>query len=135
MRWLINNWAFKILSLILSLVLWLYVSGELEQGLGRRTEEITFYDIPIGILSWHGEEFKVKIEPDKAKVIIEGDRGKIDGIVKEDIVLFVDLGNLQEESYYELPIQFKLPQGLSEYINVSKIIPHTVIATIEKKGF
>ncbi len=80
MKWLINNWPFKILSLILSIILWLYVAGELERRLWLGTKEVTLNNIPIKILGLPEEEFKVEVKPNKANVVLYSYKSNVESI-------------------------------------------------------
>ena len=135
MKWIVHNLAFKILSLILSVALWLFVRGELERGLWRRSEERMFPQVPISILSSPEGDLDIVLQPNNAKVVIEGYTGEIENVSEDDIILFVDVGNLfvdlgnLEKSEYELPIQHKIPTGLT----LQKIDPPTLMATLKGK--
>ena len=128
MRWLINNWPFKIFSFILSIILWMYVAGELERGLWWKPREIKFRNIPVKILGAVENEFQVSMVPDKADVSLYNYKGDITGIKQDDITLFVDLGNLKAGSY-ELYIQSIVPKDFS----VNKIEPSVVKVTIKER--
>jgi YbbR domain-containing protein len=128
-KWLINNLPFKILSLILSMILWLYVAGELERGLWWRDREVTFINIPIKILDSKESEFKVDINPDKANIVLlYSYKSNLESIDREDIILFVDLGNLKSGTY-ELPVQ-NIP--INDF-TVKKIDPTKVKVVIQER--
>lgn len=127
MRWLINNLPFKIFSLILSLILWLYVAGELERGLWWKNRRATLSHIPVKMLVASGYGFTVDISPEAADIVLSG-YGSVGNVESEDIVLYVDLGDLQAGTY-ELYIQSIAPKEL----NIEKIIPHVVKATVKEK--
>lgn len=125
MKRFINNWPFKILSFVLSIILWLYVAGELERRLWLGTKEATFTNISIKTLGLPEEEFKVEIKPNKANIVLYSYKSNVESINREDIVLFVDLSNLKSGTY-ELYIQNIIPKEF----NISKINPPAVIVTI-----
>ena len=129
MKRFINNWPFKILSLILSIILWLYVAGELERRLWLGTKEVTLNNIPIKILGLPGEEFKVEVKPNKTDIVLYGYKNIIENIDREDITLFVDLGNFKSGTY-ELYIRYIIPKEF----NISQIDPPTAMVTILEKS-
>jgi hypothetical protein len=124
------------ISLILSLILWLYVTGELERGLWWKTKELTFYEIPIKVMGLPEKEFSLDIKPDKANVVLYSYKRNIENITRDDILLFVDLSNLMPVTYelspttYELSVKNMIPKDF----NVSKIEPSRVIVTIQKES-
>lgn len=124
MRWFFNNLVFKMFAFVMALILWLYVGGELEDGL-RRREEITFSKLPIRILSPSGVKFYVEITPKKADIVLGGYNIKNRGLLREDILLFVDLGELPE-GVYQLPLQYKIPKEVA----VKRIVPSTIRVAI-----
>ncbi len=128
MKRFINNLPFKILSVVLALILWLYVAGELERRLWLGTKGVTFDNIPIKILGLSEGEFKVEIKPNKASVVLYGYKSNPESIDSEDITLFVDLSNLKSGTY-ELYIQNIIPKEF----NISKIDPPTTMVTIREK--
>jgi YbbR domain-containing protein len=128
MKRLLNNWPFKILSLILSLILWLYVTGELERGLWWTNREVAFDDIPIKVMGLPGNEFKVDISPHKANVVLYSYKSNVENINSENVTLFVNLSNLKS-GIYELYIQNIIPKEF----NIGEITPSTVMVTIQEK--
>jgi len=126
MKRIVNNLPFKIISLILSLILWLYVTGELERGLWWKTKEVTFYEIPIRVMGLPEKEFNVDIKPDKANVVLYSYKRSIENITRDNIILFVNLTNLMSATY-DMPIENIVPRDFY----VSKIEPSKVIVTIQ----
>lgn len=127
MKQLINNWPFKMLSVVLSLVLWLYVTGELERGLWWTAKEITFTNVPIKIMSSQKNDFNVEIKPDKAKVVLYSYKSDLSRINPEDITLFVNLNDINSGTY-ELYIDNIIPEDF----NIREIEPSTVMVTIQE---
>ncbi len=128
MKRIVNNLPFKIISLILSIVLWLYVAGEFKQGLWWRTKNITFYGIPIRIMGLPEKEFYVDVKPDKASAMLYSYKRDVESINRDNIILFVNLSNLVPATY-ELPIESITPRDF----NISKIEPSKVIVAIHDK--
>ncbi len=129
MKRIINNLPFKIISLILSLVLWLYVSGELERGLWWKIKKVTFSEIPIKIMGLPKKEFNVNIKPDKADVVLYSSKRDIESVNRDDIILFVNLSSLTPATY-ELSVKNIIPKDF----NISKIEPSVVVVTIGKES-
>jgi YbbR domain-containing protein len=113
------------ISLILALVLWFYVAGELERGLWWKAKKVTFYEVPIRIMSLPDKEFNVNIEPDKANIVLSSYRSDIESITRDNIILFVNLTNFTPATY-EVQIESIVPRDLT----VVKIEPYRVLATI-----
>lgn len=125
MKRMLNNLPFKVISLVLALVLWLYVTGELERGLWWKTKEVTFYEIPIKVMGLPEKEFSVDIKPDKANVVLYSYKRNVESITRDNIILFVNLTNLTSATY-EMPIENIVPRDFY----ASKIEPSKVIVTI-----
>ncbi|MDD5455215.1 MAG: hypothetical protein PHW62_06960 [Candidatus Ratteibacteria bacterium] len=129
MKRIANNLHFKIISLVLSLILWLYVTGELERGLLWKTKEVTFDDIPIRVMGLPAKEFNVDIKPDKANVVLYSYKRNAGNINRDDILLFVNLDNLLPATY-ELSIENIIPKDF----DINKIEPARIIVTIFDKS-
>ena len=127
MKRFISNSPFKILALVLALILWLYVTGELEQGLWWQAERVTLTDVPIKILGLSDKEIEVKMEPTKTNVVLYSQTRDIESIDRDDITLFIDVSNL-DAATYELQIQSMTPKDF----NISRIEPPSVIITIRE---
>ena len=127
MKRFISNFPFKILALVLALILWLYVTGELEQGLWWQAERVTLTDVPIKILGLSDKEIEVKMEPTKTNVVLYSQTRDIESIDRDDITLFIDVSNL-DAATYELQIQSMTPKDF----NISRIEPPSVIITIRE---
>ena len=127
MRWLINNWPLKIVSLILSLVLWFYVSGESKMGIGLQPKERIVNQVAVKLLSSPEEDMEVNFQPDKVRVILKGSPQKLREITESDILLFVGVGKL-EEGEYELLVEGRVPEG----VRIGKIIPANVKVTLKR---
>jgi len=128
MKRIVNNLLFKIISLVLSLVLWLYVTGELERGLWWKVKKVTFYEIPIRIMGLPEKGFNIEIKPDKANVVLSSYKRDIESINRDKIILFVNLSSLTPATY-EVSIENIIPRDF----NISKIDPPGVIVTIQSE--
>jgi len=128
MKRIFNNLPFKILSLVLSLILWLYVTGELERGLWWRVKKVTFHEVPIRVMGLEEKGFDFEIKPEKADVVLSSYRRDVKTITGDDIILFVNLTNLVPATY-EMPVEKIVPEGF----NIDKIDPSKVIVTISDK--
>lgn len=125
MKRIFNNLHFKTLSLALSIILWIYVTAEVERGLWWGIKKVTFREVPVRIMGLKEERFNIEIKPEKVSIVLSGYKGDVENVTRDDIVLFVNLTNLAPATY-EMEVENIVPQNL----NVNKIEPAKVTVTI-----
>ncbi len=114
------------LSIVAAVVLWFYVvDGE------NPTQTQLYTDVPIEIMNVNTLESKNltlgSIETKSITVKLEGKRGNLHSIKKEDIIASIDVGNYTEGEYYA-EIKVHVPSSVS----VAEIKPSQIRLKVEK---
>lgn len=113
-KWFLNNLGLKVLSLILAIILWFYIGGELGQG--RNIQERVVRGIPVKVLeplSGLGQHpFQIKIVPERIDLVLRGPKVDIDRLAPGELVAFVDISNLEVDRRYQLPVRVILPEDI-----------------------
>lgn len=109
-KWILNN-SLKIISLVLAVMLWYFISMELiaKQNFDSRK----FNDIEIGLLAPAQESilgsFQINMNLQKIEVFLRGPKETIKNLNSEDVIAFLDVRKIKREGIYTLPVRFVLP--------------------------
>ncbi len=114
-RWFLNNPGLKVASLILAVLLWLYIEGEL--GVARLPIQKFFakktYDaVDVRVLGGALKAFPAKVGPSKVDLVLSGPKGLLNELEASGILAFVDCTGL-EKGKYELSLTVVLPEGIT----------------------
>lgn len=106
---MLNNWrenlGYRLLAIILSIILWLYVTSEQNPN--------TEYVVRIPLESENlGEGLVVANLPAEVQVRVEGRKGLINNLLPKDIKAYVDL-RAARIGDNTLPVQVSLPDGVA----------------------
>lgn len=135
----LEDWTMKLVALVITLGLWLGVTG-LRAPISRR-----YTNIPLNLRV--SNEFEVTNSPVKeVEITVSGDKGKIDQITDRDLLASLDLSDVQsgervvpitpENVSVELPAGVKL-EGITPSIipiKLEKIIERDVPVKAETEG-
>ncbi|PKM80494.1 MAG: hypothetical protein CVU89_13155 [Firmicutes bacterium HGW-Firmicutes-14] len=116
----IGRWGLKVLSLLLAVVLWVYVSNEINP-----TKQREFKAIPVetrGI----GQNLAVSELPASVNIRVQANQSIIAELDVRSIDVFVDLSRAKPGKS-KVPVQFRVPQG----VKVTDLRPQEVSVTIE----
>ncbi len=115
-----GNWGIKILSLVLAVVLWVYVSYEKNPTKGQE-----FKDIPIETRGV-GANLAVSQLPGSASVRVQANQDVLVNLSPRSIDVFVDLSGARP-GRVTAPVQVKVPDG----VKVTDLRPRDIQVTIE----
>ena len=112
-----KDFKLKIVSLIIAIIVWFYIMGDIgEEGLFFRPliTQQSFKEIPVYVLQ---DASKVKagfieVSPKKISIKVRGKKGKIKSLVKEDLLAYIDLSHF-ESGQYMVAVQLVLPQDIT----------------------
>ncbi|PKM47508.1 MAG: hypothetical protein CVV03_03020 [Firmicutes bacterium HGW-Firmicutes-8] len=124
-RFGIGNWSLKALSLILAVVLWIYVSNELNP-----TKEQEFKAVPIESRGT-GPNLAVTLPPGGVNVRLQASQNVMAGLSQKNIEVFVDLSQ-SKPGKTMVPVQVRVPAG----IKVTDLRPaeiHVMVEPIAEK--
>ena len=120
-KWLLNNITLKITALLLAILTWLYVRGEIKSQIETETKTITGLEVKIlgSVSPLRERQWQVRIEPARIDLKITGPYSRINKVRPENILVFVDLSNLKVGGEYPLPLNVNLPPGIEAELNVN----------------
>ncbi|MBC7326051.1 MAG: hypothetical protein H5T99_12195, partial [Moorella sp. (in: Bacteria)] len=115
-----QNWAYRLLALVLAVILWLYVTGE-QNPTG---EKVIRVPLETGNIK---EGLVVADRPDEVQVRVEGRKAAINNLLPRDVHAYVDLRDAREGDNF-LPVQVEVPPEIS----VVHINPGQVVVKVDK---
>lgn len=114
-RWFLNNPGLKVTSLILAVLLWLYVKGELG-GVGPPIQRFfvkkTYDAVDVKVLGDALKAFPTKVSLSKVDLVLSGPKDVLDKLEVSQILAFVDCTGLKKGKH-ELPLKVILPEGIT----------------------
>ncbi len=115
-----GDWGLKILSIILAVVLWVYVSNELNP-----TKDKEFKAVPVEVRGV-GQNLAVSEMPGTVNVRVQANQNLIADLDVRSIEVFVDLSRVRPGETV-VPVQVKAPGG----VKVTDLRPQQVPVKIE----
>lgn len=139
MKQLKNNWAAKLVSLILAIILWSFVIGS-----ENPTIKTTLYNVPITIENSEKLDDKGLVLMNDYKkytdVTVKGKRNQILNITSSHIRVIADVDNFNEGTHL-VKMKYEFPEGVSLAnapltidLDIQKIIKKDFQVMIENKG-
>ncbi len=119
-RFGMGNWSLKVLSLILAVVLWVYVSNELNP-----TKEQEYKAVPVETRAI-GSNLAVTGPPDSVNVKVQANQSVLAKLNPRSIEVFVNLSKAKPGKIV-VPVQVKVPAG----VKVTDLRPQEVSVTLE----
>lgn len=110
-----NNWKFKLLALMVSLILWFHVNSE-RNPRSTRTFDVSLRS--VGIARSHIAE----LDTPKVTVTVAGLKTAVDALAKDDVEAWVDLGRLrlgQDVTKASLAVEKRLPRAIQNELDVT----------------
>lgn len=93
----------------------------------QHTSTQEFSDIPVHTLNASGEQRNIKLQPNRIKISVKGQKHRIEQMKTVDIFAYVNCTELEEATGYDLPVGINLPSGLQ----LIQTEPTTIHVTIE----
>ncbi|MBU0651220.1 hypothetical protein KKC59_04855 [bacterium] len=98
-----KNIGLKILSVIIAVIIWFYIMGDLGYKvwfLDKDVQHKLIKDVPVGVLQVSDKvRGNVVVSPKTIDVVVTGKKEKIEAFTKDQILAFVDISNFKEGSY------------------------------------
>ncbi len=124
---LFSNLGIKISSLALALILWFSLYGGREGFSFIKGGEAEIV-VPVKVLEDPFSPFRIRVKPEKVKLVLTGSQRALKRLTVSRIVLFVTVEGLKKGEY-ELPPRVYLPEG----IKVSRRQPETVRVILDDR--
>ncbi len=121
-----NNWKYKLLALMVSLILWAHVNAERNPH-STKTFDVTLK--PVNLAKSHVAELNTP----KVSVTVAGLKTSVDALTKEDVEAWVDISKLRmkpDVTKASLAVERRLPRALEGNLDVT-ISPAKVAVRVE----
>lgn len=105
-----ENWPFKLFSLIFAIALWYYVVSETNPNIKKEYKAIPVTYKNESVLKKKNMTIVDPIEP-VVNVTLEGKRNVISRVSRNDILVYADMNELNEDG--DVSLNFSVPQGTS----------------------
>jgi YbbR domain-containing protein len=117
--YILHNFWWKLLSLLLAALTWLTIQTEFEKDQDlRETPVMTssariFPAIPINLLGAPGTLKRYKLDPATVSVEVSGSADELSRLREQDIFVYVDIRNAGDEKQFRRTIQAHVPHDMS----------------------
>jgi hypothetical protein len=113
---ILNNFWWKLLSLILGTLVWLVVNGSLEKSEYAQTPVVTvstrsFPTVPITLMTSVNNTNQFRLNPDFVSVEVSGKPEELEKLLTEQITAFVDVTKTPDEKEVRRDIEVQVPRG------------------------
>lgn len=105
-----ENWPFKLFSLIFAIALWYYVVSETNPNIKKEYKAIPVTYKNESVLKKKNMAIIDPIDP-VVNVTLEGKRNVISRVSRNDILVYADMNEMNEDG--EVSLNFSVPQGTS----------------------
>jgi len=130
-KWVLNNLALKLFSIIVAVGIWLYIHTEITKIVSQKT----FESIPVRMLADREElllaNYRVNISPEEINVLLRGEKNQLEKVRRGDLKALVDISDVEGEGIYNLPIKILLPENIELKKRVSPSACQVVIRGFE----
>lgn len=105
-----KNWPFKLISLIFAIALWYYVVSETNPNIKKEYKAIPVSYKNESVLKRKNMTIVDPLDP-VVNITLEGKRNVISRVSRNDILVYADMNELNEDG--EVSLNFSVPQGTS----------------------
>lgn len=105
-----ENWPFKLISLIFAIALWYYVVSETNPNIKKEYKSIPVSYKNESVLKRKNMTIVDPLDP-VVNITLEGKRNVISRVSRNDILVYADMNELNEDG--EVSLNFSVPQGTS----------------------
>lgn len=122
-----NSKLNMILSLVMAVILWLYVTGQVDPRTDRKLSDLEIEFTNLHELRDSGLDFAGSGD-ETANIVLEGKRAVLNKVSEEDIHITADLSKCSEGKN-TVTLKARTPKG----IDVDRISPQTITVNIEER--
>lgn len=120
-KWITNNFDIKILSLLMAIILWFYISSE------YNIISEKYFEIGVTPINLNEKLSIIEIR-EKVNVGVKGPQNLIENLTPSKIIGTIDLKNILEAGEYVIAVNITTPKN----VEIIKIIPENFRVTLEK---
>ncbi|HID16222.1 MAG TPA: hypothetical protein EYP16_05415, partial [Candidatus Atribacteria bacterium] len=122
LNWLRYNWGLKVISLMLSFLLWFYVTTV-------QTPKITkIFMVPLHYYGLNNELIILEKQKNYVDIYLRGPKRLVNQIDPSTLNVFLNLSRIVKQGTYEVEVNVSVPSG----VNLVKVEPETVKLKIDK---
>jgi len=122
LNWLRYNWGLKVISLMLSFLLWFYVTTV-------QTPKITkIFMVPLHYYGLNNELIILEKQKNYVDIHLKGPKRLVNQIDPSTLNVFLNLSRIVKQGTYEVEVNVSVPSG----VNLVKVEPETVKLKIDK---
>ena len=133
---LLQDFWLKLFSLALAVLIWLTVSFAIRKEVSpatvlasSHTEERTYYNIPVKVVSTASDVRSFKVNPTEVQVSVRGESRLLEGLQTDDIRAIVDLTGIESARALSKRIDVTTPAG----ITFLQVVPNEVDVIVPPK--
>ena len=113
---ILNNFWWKLLSVILATLVWLIVNGSLAKTEYPQTPVVTvstrsFPTVPITLMTSVNNTNQFRLNPDIVSVEVSGKPEELEKLLTEQITAFVNVTKAPDEKEVRRDIEVQVPRG------------------------
>ncbi len=131
-----KDFVLKLFALVLAVAIWVAISLAIKKEtspfaqLSVTQGELTFFNLPIMVMSSPADVRNVTVSPDQVEVTVQGDAKVIKTLKPKDIRAIVDLTGIEAARDLRKRIEVTTPAGVGPV----RIQPEEVQVTLLPKG-
>jgi YbbR domain-containing protein len=133
---LLRDFWLKLFSLALAVLIWLTVSFAIRKEVSpatalasARTEERTYYNIPVKVMSTASDSRGFKVSPTEVQVSVRGESRLLEKLQGDDIRAIVDLTGIEAARALSKRVEVTTPAGIS----FLRVVPNEVDVIVPPK--
>jgi YbbR domain-containing protein len=117
-EYILNNFWWKLLSLLLAALTWLTIETAFQRDEARRkspmvnTSTVTFSAVPITLMTSATNTNRFTVNPTTVSVEVSGESNELYTLQTQGIKAFVDVSDAGDQKQFRRPIQMPLPGNL-----------------------
>ena len=120
-KWLLKNIDIKLLSLFLSLILWVYVAS------GENPIIENYIDVSLSVINLK-DDLVIKEIPENISIGIKGTKDILSNLSSDKITGIINLSEINESGIYKIKVETEAPQR----VEIIRIIPSEIKIEVEK---
>ena len=114
----LKDFQLKLFSLVLAILTWIALSYIQQDSIpaaqrGANTHQLTFYNVPVAVLSSASDVHELRVDPKAVEVTVEGSSKTLKTLKSDEIRVLVDLTGLEAGQTVRKRIEVSTPAGVT----------------------